>query len=231
MAIIKRIVCLANSRKRSGRCVAGKELSRHRPPGWIRPVSDREHEEVSEHECRYQDGSIVRVLDIIAVPLLDPRLRDYQQENWLLDPGHYWVKVGRATWSHLPDLADSFAPLWVNGHSTYNGCNDKIPLALAARLTSSLRLVQVDHLMLSVFTSGEAFGTPRRRVQGQFWHDGIEYRLWVTDPTWERAYLRRPDGDYEIGESFLTISLSEPYNDACYKLIAAIIQPDGETRL
>lgn len=54
-----------------------------------------------------------------------------------------------------------------------------------------------------------------------------EYRLWVTDPGYERAYLAKPDGEYELGESFLTVSLGEPHNDACYKLIAAIIGRAG----
>lgn len=224
MATVKRIVCLANSRKLSGRCVAGKELSGGRPIGWIRPISAREHEEVSEYERQYQDGSDPRVLDIVDVPLLDARPTDYQQENWLLDPEHYWVKVDRFAWSDLRQLADPVAPLWVNGQSTYNGHNDTIPLALASDLRSSLRLVQVDRLALSVFRPGEAFGNPKRRVQGRFQHHGVEYRLWVTDPGYERTYLAGPDGDYEIGEGFLTISLGEAYNDACYKLIAAIIE-------
>ncbi len=55
-------------------------------------------------------------------------------------------------------------------------------------------------------------------------HHGTEYRLWVTDPGYERTYLARPDGHYQIGESFLTVSLGEPHNDACYKLIAAIME-------
>lgn len=97
MATVKRIVCLANSRKLNGRCVAGKELAGGRPGGWVRPVSAREHEEVSEYERQYEDGSDPRVLDTMDVPLLDPRPRGYQQENWLLDPDQYWVKVGRAT--------------------------------------------------------------------------------------------------------------------------------------
>jgi hypothetical protein len=227
VATVKRIVCLANSRKLNGRCIAGKELLGGRSVGWIRPVSAREHEEVSEYERQYEDGSDPQVLDIIDVSLLDPRPKSYQQENWLLDPGNYWVKVGRASWSDLQRLADPVEPLWINGHRTYNGLNDKIPLSLADALESSLRLVRVDHLVLSVFKPHEAFGNPKRRVQGQFRHGGMEYWLWVTDPGYERAYLGKPDGDYEIGESFLTISLGEPFNDNCYKLIAAIIPRDG----
>ena len=68
----KRIVCLANSRKMSGRCIAGKELLEDgRVGGWIRPVSDREDEEVSEFERQYDDGAEPRILDVIDVPVLN----------------------------------------------------------------------------------------------------------------------------------------------------------------
>jgi hypothetical protein len=224
MATIKRILCLANSRKLNGRCVGGIELSAGRRVGWIRPVSEREHEEVSEYERQYDDGSDPRLLDIMDVPLLDPRPKGYQKENWLLDPNAYWVKIGRAEWGDLGDLADPVEPLWIDGHSTYNGHNDRIPLPLASALEGSLRLVLVNRLTLSVFKPGEAFGNPKRRVQGRFRLDRAEYRLWVTDPVYERAYLAKPDGEYEIGVSFLTVSLGEPHNGACYKLIAAIMQ-------
>ena len=123
-------------------------------------------------------------------------------------------------------FVDPVASLWINGHSTYNGVNDKIPLSLAATVQSSLRLIRVDPLLLSVFKLGECFGNSKRRVQGRFRHDGTEYQLWVTDPGYERSYLAQTDGDYRIGECFLTVSLGEPYNDACYKLIAAIVHPD-----
>lgn len=224
MGIVKRLLCLANSRKLNGRCVAGIELSGARRLGWIRPVSTREHEEVSEYERQYEDGSDPRVMDEIDVPLLEARPKGYQQENWLLDPAQYWQRAGRASWSDLDRLADPIAPLWIDGHGTNNGRNDTIPLAKATGLTSSLRLVHVDNLTLSVFKPGEAFGNPKRRVQARFVHSRSEYWLWVTDPEYERAYLAKSDGDYQAGESFITVSLGEPYKDACYKLVAAIME-------
>lgn len=92
MPTVKRIVCLANSRKLSDRCIAGKEYSGGQPGGWVRPVSAREHEEVSECERQYQDRGDPCVLDIMDVPFLEARPKNYQQENWLLDPEHYWVR-------------------------------------------------------------------------------------------------------------------------------------------
>jgi len=45
------MVCLANSRKLNGRCIAGKELEAgNAVRSWIRPVSKRENQAVSEYE-------------------------------------------------------------------------------------------------------------------------------------------------------------------------------------
>lgn len=224
MPTVKRLLCLANSRKLNGRCVAGIELSGSRRVGWIRPVSHREHEEVSEYERQYADGSDPRVMDLMDVPLICQRPTAYQTENWLLDPNCYWQKVGTATWSNLEHVLDPAAPLWVDEYSTSTGTNDKIPITETSGLRSSLRLLRVHELTLAVFKPGEAFGNPKRRVQARFVHHSAEYRLWVTDPEYERRYLAQTDGEYHLNESFLTLSLGEPYNGACYKLVAAIME-------
>lgn len=224
---IKRMLCLANSRKLSGRCIAGIELTgANVAAGWMRPVSDRLHEEVSEHERQYEDGSDPRLLDIIDVPLLEPRPNGYQQENWLLDPAYYWQKAGEADAGSLAGLVAPPGPLWINGEHSYHGMNDRIPLEVTAGLDSSLMLIRVDEVQLHVFAPGEAFGNAKRRVHGAFVHAGMRYRLWVTDPHYERDYLRQPNGNYPLGPCYLTISLGEPLDGMVYKLIAGII-PDA----
>ena len=97
-------------------------------------------------------------------------------------------------------------------------------MALLGQVETSLRLIHVSALTLAVFAPGEAFGNAKRRVQGRFVHAGRQYALWVTDPRYERKYLAKSNGHYEIGRCCLTISLGEPYGDACYKLIAAVIE-------
>lgn len=224
---VKRIVCLANSRKLSGRCIAGREWNDGQAGQWIRPVSARENQEVSENERQYEDGSDPQVLDIIDIPLLKRQPKDYQTENWLLDSENYWKNAGRLPRADLPGLTDPVEPLWLDGHSTIKGENDKIPLAIIGSIADSLRLIRVEYLQLNVSMPSEAFGNRKRRAQGRFSRAGSEYALRITDPKFERTYLAKPDGDYEIGECYLTISLGEPFKGACYKLIAAIITKDG----
>ena len=222
----KRIVCLANSRKLGGCCIAGKELLAGGSPGpWVRPVSAREHEEVSLPESRCTDGSIPRVLDVIEVPVLGGKPRDYQQENWLLDPKCKWEKESSLPFDRLRQWADETDALWINGISTYQGLNDQVPEQQAETFRHSLLLIPVEDLALRVFAPGAEYGNSQKRVNGHFTYNDTEYRLRMTDNDYEYNYLQRPAGLYPIGRCFLTISLGEPYNGFAYKLIAAIIEP------
>ena len=224
MGVEKRVMCLANSRKLSGRCVAGVEIVDEKTAGWIRPISDRENMEVSEWERQYENGRDPKVMDIIGVPLLRHKPWRYQNENWLLDSQYYWRKINRARWEHLAPLVSADYSLWIDGFSTSHGKNDRIPDSRAESLDDSLRLVHVDRISLRVFAPGEEFGNRKRRVQARFDYMGTEYALWVTDPECERKYLPGFDGEYSLGERYMTISLGEPYRGHVYKIVAAIIE-------
>ena len=222
---VKRIVCLANSRKRGGRCVAGKELlADGRAGGWIRPVSARDDEEVSPQERCYADGGDPQVLDIIDVPLLNPRPKTYQRENWLLNPNVCWSKVGRTAWDDLAAMADDDEPLWINGHSTAGGHNDRVPIDDAKDIDDSLRLIRVDALTVSV-------SEPLRPsadfpvLRGSFNYHGDDYCFRITDPESENGSLSLAYGDYRVGERYLCVSLGEPFEGYAYKLIATIVKP------
>jgi hypothetical protein len=221
----KVIVCLANSRKHYGRCVAGIELVDRRPNGWIRPVGSRQTGEVSEYERRYEDGSDPEVLDIISVPVVEPTPDGYQVENWTLSAGDYWIRDGRVGWEHLARLESPRAALWPSEDpSTFNGANDRVSVDIADSLRDSLRLIRVEDLQLRVFAPGRDYGNPKSWVQARFVYLGKHHGLWVTDPVIERGYLSQADGMYRLGESYLTVSLGERSEDGyCYKLMAAVI--------
>jgi hypothetical protein len=194
-------------------------------------VSSRPSEEVSEEERQYEDGSDPKVLDLVDVPLIGPRPGIYQQENWLLDPDYYWVRHGRVGWGDLAVLADPPGVLWLNGFSTYNGLNGRVPEQAATGLTTSLTLLRAEQVTLSVLAPGMAFGNSKRQVYGQFQYAGTYYKLRVTDPVYERHYLAQSNGNYHLGESYLTVSLGDLWEGFAYKLIAAIIPKSGGTTL
>jgi hypothetical protein len=222
--LVKRLVILANSRKLQARCVAGREWREEGPGDWIRPVSDREHQEVSQRERMYENGSDPQILDIIDVPLLGRRADSPQTENWLLNPRWYWNKVGQLDEKRLSVLADqSPQPLWINDYSTYHGLNDRIPEERISEISGSLRLISTEDVRLRVFRPGQMFGDAKRRIQARFSYGDDDYHLRVTDPLIETAYFAREDGEYPLGRAYLTISLGELWQGYYYKLVAAII--------
>jgi len=97
----KTIICLANSRKISGRCVAGKETAGGKIGAWIRPVSGRPAGELSEEDRRFENGQDPRLLDVIRIPMVEPRPHGFQTENHLIDEGYYWTKEREASWDDL----------------------------------------------------------------------------------------------------------------------------------
>lgn len=219
MKYVKRIVCLANSRKMSGRCIAGLEIEGNQVGGWIRPVSNRSTEEISLFERRFEDGSEPDLLDILEIPMLEPRPHACQTENHLIDEEYYWVKVGDFPRQQLPQLCEVPNPLWVNGFNSYNGTNDRIPEAQADSLPASLVLVEPQRLMISVER-----GLTKLQVRAEFHVVGRSYKLTVTDPVVERHFLSRGEGYYTYEKPAVAcISIGEPFQGYRYKLVASII--------
>ena len=228
MASIIRMVCFANSRRPGGHCVAGREFTDNVVGNWIRPISGRENEGVSEHERCYADGSEPALLDLIDISVNAACPHGHQTENWVLDPTKRWVKVGTVPWDDLGRFSSPGGALWIGGFQTFNGSNDRIPADRAERLPGSLMLVRTRQLRLRVFVPGMHFGDNTRKVQACFTREGIYYALLVTDPQIEREYLGKPDGEYQFGDSFMTISLGAEHTDGfCYKLGAGIMAGGG----
>src|SRR5687767_10046766 len=91
-----RFVCLANSFKEGGRCLAGIELdNKNNPkieighPKWIRPICDTPHGEVPTYLVAH-----LEILDIVQIDIIGyPDERDYQSENVLFDQNSLNVMI------------------------------------------------------------------------------------------------------------------------------------------
>ncbi|WP_413812994.1 dual OB domain-containing protein [Streptomyces sp. OE57] len=214
-------MCLANSRKLGERCIAGIESGEGK---WIRPISSRDGEAVSESERRYASGAEPRVLDLISMRLIEHRPDGFQCENWLVDPTVRWKNIGRIGWDDLYSLEQHPASLWHNGHSSSGGINDQVPATQQNAVLDSLKLIRVDAVEIRVDPAYSQAGNQKFDVRAHFRYAGSWYVLKVTDPIYEEKCRERGLGRYKLTESFLTISLGKEFNGHLYKLVAAIIE-------
>lgn len=214
----RQLVCLANSRKPEGRCIAGKSVTGGE---WIRPVSARPGAELTSAECRCVDGREPALLDVIGVPLLRPEPRGHQRENHLIAPGEGWSRSGKLNWDEALKLADDIDILWVNGFSTTDGRNDRVPPEHIGACKSSLALIRISEIRFCVGKSRNE----RRGARAEFRYKERSYNLKVTDPVIEAKLFERGEGVHDFRfDGLLCISLTEPFIDGhCYKLVASVI--------
>jgi hypothetical protein len=216
----KTFVCFANSRKKNGHCIAGKELLERRPGGWIRPVSPQPTKEISTDQYQYEMGGEPDVLDVISVQCRLHQPLPHQPENHLIDTRHYWSPQGQISFANIAVWLDAPSTLWDHGFQSSYCLNNRVPVAVSA--LQSLYLIKVPFLILFV---GVKPNDPnqKRIVRGTFAYGGLSYCLNVTDPWIEKRYLEKADGNYTLNAPVLCISLGEPFDGYFYKLIAAVL--------
>ena len=228
MSYKKTIVCLANSRKYQGRCVAGLEWRYSKPGVWVRPVSGMEKGIlVYERFCGNANGRDPRLLDLIEIEFLVPQPHAFQQENHRIDPRLRWTFRGTVKPEQLLSAVVKVrGPLWVNAGSSKKGMNDVVPESAALQLESSLMLVQPEELVVRLTVEEVAFGEPKRRMRGEFWLDGCRYIFSVTDCRLEEQMAKCESGyEKRFRKPLLCLSVSEVLASqrACYKLIAGVV--------
>jgi len=221
MTYEKTIICLASSRKFSARCIAG--ISEGNTNDWIRPVSSRGSQEVSLQDTGL--GTYPDVGDILRIRFTEPKPSYYQSENHVIAPGFGWQRLGRKSFGELVKLAAiEPADLWVNYHHTFNGINDKMPIAIANRQTKSLVLIEPEDLVVTNDIEGDGtYGPPKRKHRIHFRYSGSQYTLACTDPWVENNAAFSGDSTPIKEKSLLCVSLGEEFNEHAFKLIASII--------
>ncbi|MPZ22941.1 MAG: hypothetical protein GEU28_05240 [Dehalococcoidia bacterium] len=219
------IICLANSLKHQGRCVAGLRMD---GGGWIRPVSPGDGT-LWQHQYTLPDGSEARPLDLLRVEVGRARPVAHQPENWTLGD-RPWELAGRPT----PAAADEvMAANLVRDGALFGDSRSRIPFTEFARrpAPASLALAVPANIRWVARTTGDA-----RQARTQFTLGGNDYDLSVTDPLWRQRMERLPDGSHswkalgfpEQQRAMLTLSLGEPYEGHCYKLVAAVMPINEE---
>ena len=225
----KTIVCLANSKKNGGRCVAAREWNDDQPGDWIRPVSNKRGEELPISWLKGKGGDPFP-LEKYKISLSGPTHNIHQPENWLFDEADRWMFRGCVRWDDLHKMADPVADMWGLGHSSHYGMNDIIDSK--EKVNSTLRLVRVPEMQLSVFWYRTVDLERKRQVRARFMYNNQEYGLKVTDAYFDKELKKMGVGEYEIDECYVTISIVGPYDNkkrndqSRYGVVAAIIKPE-----
>ncbi|KFD41423.1 hypothetical protein DK28_0209205 [Peptococcaceae bacterium SCADC1_2_3] len=217
------IICLANSIKWGGRCVAGLRTDGQ---GWVRPVSNSRHGSLDNRHYKLPDGSEPRPLDVLRISLRNPQPQPYQPENWLID-NVSWQLISRSASCNVINIIQSYTE---SGSLLFGNTSDRISFeSLSQNPTrSSLALIIPKNLNWYITTSI----VDKRQIRAQFVLSGLPYNLAITDPLWIKRLSSLKYGYHPLSAAGvskdekirLVISLGEPFQDGyCYKLVAAII--------
>lgn len=214
------IVCLANSRKRSGRCIAGLRTD---GSGWIRPVT--EDGPLNRRHYLLDDSTEPIVLDILNINLRKSVPKPYQPENWLIGDLPWHLKTRPAPRRYIP-LIRRFIE---NGPDLFGNTSDRVPLKsiIEKPVQASLTLIIPNGLSWLVTRSIRG----NRQIRARFTISRVHYDLAVTDHLLEHNLSSLAEGVYsssQIGieenvEILFTISLAGPLHGECFKLVAGVI--------
>jgi len=211
-----RFVCLANSFKEGGRCLAGIELDNNNNPKfengrpkWVRPICNTIHGEVHTYLVAH-----VHLLDIVEINVTGyPLEKSHQSENVLFRETSINV-LGRFKPHDIEKLCDK-------RNMIFGSRGKALSEDAIGALPYSLMLVNVDQ-----FEVIEKMYDPkaeRMKLRLIFSYKGSEYDLPITDPIFINNYQRNPQLTKDVANAYLCLSLAIAHNDLYYKLVPGII--------
>jgi hypothetical protein len=228
----KTLLVLANSFKRSERCVAGRELvpaadgSLHLGP-WVRPVSGHDEGELSFIERVTRNTNLeVGVGDVVEVSLDRPTNEPEQPENWLLWQNGDWMDLGRGIPRPDLDALEEFpSALWWDPGSAKS---DRALDSWVARKppAQSLYVVRAERLVIRLGRGN--YGAVVGRCG--FEYAGRTYDLSLTDPVvLNRLAPQAPKAgagpiDVAVGSVRVCVSFTHAFNGYHYKVVATILE-------
>lgn len=219
-----RILCLANSYKHDHRCVAGISLVTKQ---WVRLIGRQVPGCLTRKEASYPDGKEAAPLDVFEVELREKCGSNCHPED---------VYVTEKQWRLIRRFDEprdsSFFTAYLNkGPSVLKGYGDRLYARTfeATPIDRSLELIHPDDLWWWI---RDESGKRKNRATFRAGHvSRTRYELAVTDPVWLNQLHLLPAGIYPHAlffkgkppVTFLTMSLSEPFEGFHYKIVAGVV--------
>lgn len=215
-------LCLASSRRSSGRCVAGIDLA---TGAWVRPVPVHGGE-FTQSACQTTLGRTVEPGDVVRLKLDQAAPLLHQPENWIIG--------GTVPWKALPYLTAAEWRSWmrktvISVPDLFGSAGDRISMTDLKANPPGYSLAVVEPSDLTFLVTTSMSGNPQ--VRARFTVSGQYYDLVLTDLLWEAhieskdlAYLTAADTDLATATHvFLCLSLAGGYQGSHFKLVAGIL--------
>ncbi len=214
------IVCLANSRKRNNKCIAGINLKTGQ---WIRPITNTEDGAIP-HYLTLTNGTPLQVLDIVDIPLNEKnRGKGYESENRLTLSGE-WKITGQVQSSDLLKFRESEI-LHFEEDEWLQAVPSEYLRSLPRKKCRTLQLIQTDKFQVRQKELGKWRGIM------PIGNSNKVLKASITDP----KLCRLLDNGHQVSQNcLLTLSFSQPFPKLedtellCYRLIASVIELTGD---
>lgn len=216
----KYFICLANSYKRNGRCIAGVEVTIHDnhwkivrnddgSPHWIRPIDRHtEYGEILEGEARY-----IPLLSVVKLSEVEPCPHESHSEDV---NSMQMMVIGMISRNRevLEQLSD-------NVHfEVFYTPELAISPEIYAKGNYSLMMIHPENIQFQ-----EDLTKNRARYRMLFSYHGTNYDFSITDPIFYEKMALQPNILTSLTDVYLTLSIGLEYEGRHHKLIAGVIFP------
>ena len=211
-----KLLCLANSYKEGGKCLAGVQLDdQNRPlringrPRWIRPVCATTFGQVPNYLC-----AEAMILDIIEIDKAEVSETGYQPENTTFDKDSIRI-LGKLERDILDEICDNEAFTNIFGNT-----GNAITKEAIEEIGYSLMFLKINQFQI---TEKNRQHQKRPQLRFTFKYRGQVYNFPITDPDFLLKYALNKQLLDGITSVYVVLSISVPFNDAYYKLVGTII--------
>ncbi len=218
----KFFICLANSYKHGGRCIAGIEvvpqsdgslgIVRHDDgrPRWIRPVSMSANGEIPNHLAEsFKIFSLVKLTDVEPCPD-NAHTEDVHCTRMEICP--FELSPTKDFLNQLIDTQHQ-AIFYFRGKS--------IPTTIIDRLDYSLMLIHPNNAYAYCDEERE-----NSKYRMKFTYNGSNYDFPITDPVFLEQFKKSPDSYADLDGVYLVLSLGIAFEGFHYKLVATVLIPN-----
>lgn len=215
----KYFICLANSYKRGGRCIAGVEVvfngdgkwklvrNDDGNPRWIRPIAKTTYGEIPNYIAEnIQMLSVVRLSNVVPCP------KGAHTENV------YFSRIEQFDYD-ISQLPSSMIQFIDSRHqSIFHNRGRAVSAEMLRSINYSLMLIHPDK-------AGAYRDENREKSKNRmkFTYYGVEYDFPITDPAFLDEFKRKPKRYVDIPNVYLAISLGLEFEGWHHKLVAGVI--------